>query len=83
VLCLLASYAYALHVDTVLPDGDYELVAEAEGEQQEAKVNAAIVEEDPDQSPEEPKACAQEGKHRSISLFSTINHSLSYTYLCI
>jgi hypothetical protein len=72
-----------LHVDTSLPDGDYELVPEAESEQQEAKVNTVTVVEDPDQSPEEPKASAQEGKHRSMTLISKLNHGLCYTYLCI
>jgi len=72
-----------LHVDTSLPDGDYELVPETESEQQDAEVNTAVVAEDPGQSPEEPKASAQEGKHRSMTLISKITHGLCYTYLCI
>ena len=45
------------HIDTtVLADGTYELIQESEGADQEAQVNAAILTEDPDQSPEEPKA---------------------------
>ena len=44
------------HIDTtVLADGTYELIPESEGGDQEAQVNAAILTEDPDQSPEEPK----------------------------
>ena len=73
ILCFLASHAYALRVDTSLPDGDYELVPETESEQQDAKVNTITVAEDPDQSPEEPKASAQEGKHRSMTLISKLN----------
>ena len=47
----------ASHIDTtILADGTYELIPESEGVDQEAQVNAAILTEDPDQSPEEPKA---------------------------
>ena len=47
----------ASHIDTtVLADGTYELIPESEGVDQEAHVNAAILIEDPDQCPEEPKA---------------------------
>ena len=47
----------ASHIDTtVLADGTNELIPESEGSDQEAQVNAAILTEDPDQSPEEPKA---------------------------
>ena len=47
----------ASHIDTtVLVDGTYELIPESEGGDQEAQVNTAILTEDPDQSPEEPKA---------------------------
>ena len=47
----------ASHIDTtVLADGMYELIPESEGVDQEAQVNAAILTEDPDQSPEDPKA---------------------------
>ena len=46
----------ASHIDnTVLADRTYELIPESEGVDQEAQVNAAILTEDPDQSPEEPK----------------------------
>ena len=79
----LASHTYALHVDTSLPDGDYELVPETESEQQEAEVNTVAVTKDPDQNLEEPKASAQEGKHRSIAHIFKTNHGLCYTYLCI
>ena len=47
----------ASHIDTtVLSDGTYELIPDSEGVDQEAQVNAAILTEDPDQSPKEPKA---------------------------
>jgi hypothetical protein len=60
----------ASHIDTtVLADGTYELIPESEGVNQEAQVNAAILTEDPDQSPEEPKADLvsdyREGKPRT------------------
>ena len=65
VILLLASY-----IDTtVLADGTYELISESERADQEAQVNAAILTEDPDQSPEEPKADLasdyREGKPRT------------------
>ena len=47
----------ASHIDTtVLVDGTYELIPESEGGDQEAQVNVSTLTEDPDQSPEEPKA---------------------------
>ena len=47
----------ASHIDTtVLADGTYELIPEPEEGDPEAQVNAAILTEAPDQSPEEPKA---------------------------
>ena len=47
----------ASHIDTtVLSDGTYELIPEYEGGDPEVQVNAAVLTEDPDQSPEEPKA---------------------------
>ena len=47
----------APHIDTtVLADGTYELIPEFEGGDHEAQLNAAVLTEDPDQSPEEPKA---------------------------
>jgi len=60
----------ASHIDTtVLADGTYELIPESEGVDQEAQVNTAILTEDPDQSPEEPKADLvsdyREGKPRT------------------
>ena len=46
----------ASHIDmTVLSDGTYELIPESEGGDHEAQVNAAVLTEDPDQSPEDPK----------------------------
>ena len=60
----------ASHIDTtVLADGTYELIPDSEGADQEAQANAAILTEDPDQSPEEPKADLasdyREGKPRT------------------
>ena len=60
----------ASHIDTtVLADGTYELIPESEGGDQEAQLNAAVLNEDPDQSPEEPKADLasdyREGKPRT------------------
>ena len=60
----------ASHIDTtVLADGTYELIPESKGGDQEAQVNAAALTEDPDQSPEEPKADLasdyREGKPRT------------------
>ena len=60
----------ASHIDTtVLADGTYELIPESEGGDQEAQVNVATLTEDPDQSPEEPKADLvsdyREGKPRT------------------
>ena len=60
----------ASHIDTtVLADGTYELIPESEEGDQEAQLNATILTEDPDQSPEEPKAVLasdyREGKPRT------------------
>ena len=60
----------ASHIDTtVLADGAYELIPESEGADQEAQLNAITLTEDPDQSPEEPKADLasdyREGKPRT------------------
>ena len=60
----------ASHIDmTVLSDGTYELIPEAEGGDHEAQVNGTILTEDPDKSPEEPKANLasnyREGKPRT------------------
>ena len=60
----------ALHIDTTaLSDGTYELIPESEGGDHEAQVNAAVLTQDPDQSPEEPKAKLasdyREGKPRT------------------
>ena len=58
------------HIDTtVLADETYELIPESEEGDSEAQVNAAILTEAPDQSPEEPKANLasdyREGKPRT------------------
>ena len=54
---------------TVLSDGTYELIPESEEGDQEALLNATVLTEDPDQSPEEPKANLvsdyREGKPRT------------------
>ena len=60
----------ASHIDTtVLLDGTYKLIPESEGGDHEAQVNATVLTEDPDQSPEEPKANLasdyREGKPRT------------------
>ena len=60
----------ASHIDTtVLSDGTYELIPESEEGDQEAQLNATILTEDPNQSPEEPKAVLasdyREGKPRT------------------
>ena len=65
VISFLASHIHT----TVLSDVTYELIPESEGGNQEAQVNAATLTEDPDQSPEEPKADLasdyREGKPRT------------------
>ena len=60
----------ASHIDTtVLSDGTYELIPDSEGGDLEVQVNAVVLTEDPDQSPEEPKANLasdfREGKPRT------------------
>ena len=60
----------ALHIDTtVFANGTYELIPDFEGAGQEALLNATTLIEDPDQSPEEPKADLvsdyREGKPRT------------------
>jgi hypothetical protein len=53
-----------------LPDGNYELVLESEGEAAEGKVNVVEVQQDPDQSSEDLSSdLASEGKPRSITYF--------------
>ena len=54
---------------TFLSDGTYELIPESEEGDPEVQVNATVLTEDPDQSPEEPKAVlasdCHEGKPRT------------------
>ena len=69
-VCMFVIPFLASHIDTtVLADGTYELIPESEEGDQEAQVNAAILTEDPGQSPEEPKADLasdyREGKPRT------------------
>jgi hypothetical protein len=53
-----------------LPDGNYELVPESEGEPAEGDVNVVEVQQDPNQSSEDlPSDFASEGKPRSITYF--------------
>ena len=55
--CVCCNTFLASHIDTtVLADVAYELIPDSEGGDQEAQANAATMTEDPDQSPEEPKA---------------------------
>ena len=65
VILFLASHIHT----TVLADGTYELISESEEGDPEAQMNAAILTEAPDQSPEEPKANLasdyREGKPRT------------------
>ena len=62
-----------------LPSEICELMSEAEGELTEGKVSFTCVQQDLDQSPEEPKAnLADEGKHRIITTFS----KFLCNYLC-
>ena len=47
----------ASHIDTsALSDGTYELIPDFEEGDPDAQLNATILTEDPDQSPEDPKA---------------------------
>jgi hypothetical protein len=53
-----------------LPDGNYELVPECEGEPAEGEVNVVEVQQDPNQSLEGLTSdFASEGKPRSITYF--------------
>ena len=66
----LCNTVLASHIDTtVLADGAYELIPESEEGDPEAQVNATVLTEAPDQSPEEPKANLvsdyREGKPRT------------------
>ena len=53
----LCNTVLASHIDTTaLADGTYKLIPESEEGDPEAQVNATVLTEAPDQSPEEPKA---------------------------
>ena len=57
----------ASHIDTtVLSDGTYEVIPDSEEGDQEAQLNAATLTEDPDQSPEEPKADLASDYHEGM-----------------
>ena len=69
-MCVVVISSLASHIETtVLADETYELISDSEEVDQEAQVNAAILTEDLDQSPEEPKAVLasdyREGKPRT------------------
>ena len=56
-VCMIVIPFLTSHIDTtILTDETYELIPESEWGDQEALVNAATLTEDPNQSPEEPKA---------------------------
>ena len=70
VMCEVVISSLASHIDTtVLADGTYELIPESEEGDPKVQVNAAVLTEDPDQSPKEPKANLasdyREGKPRT------------------
>jgi hypothetical protein len=57
-----------MHPRVDLPDGSYTLVPEGEDEGTDGDMHYVVVEQDPDQSPEGPKAnLANEGKPRIIN----------------
>ena len=69
-MCVVVISSLASHIDTtVLADRTYELIPESEEGDPEVQVNAAVLTEDPNQSPEEPKANLvsdyREGKPRT------------------
>jgi hypothetical protein len=81
-LTLINAYA-CIRVD--LPDGTYTLTQEGDGTV-DGELNQASVQQDPDQSPEEPKACvgteSEEGKHRFyLTNFINENHVLYFSAL--
>ena len=66
----LCNTVLASHIDTTaLADGTYELIPESEKGDPEGQVNATVLTEDSDQSPEKPKAVlasdCREGKPRT------------------
>ena len=78
--CLL-SRAHVLHsrVDITLADGVYELVAEQEEDHQQPLTQFEL-EQDPNQSSEEPKAA--EGKHQSMSPYLKNSYATTYLFTC-
>jgi hypothetical protein len=71
----LNHYASAYHIE--LPDRNYELVPESEGELAEGEVNVVELQEDPDQSLEDLAFdLASEGKPRSITYFVNLCNPL-------
>jgi hypothetical protein len=82
ILTLINAYA-CKRVD--LPDGTYTLTQEEEGAAS-GELNQVSVQQDLDQSPEEPKAClgveSEEGKHRfHLTHFINENHVLYFSAL--
>ena len=56
-MCVIVIPSLASHIDTTaLTDGTYEPIPESDGGDPEVQVNATTLTEDPDQSPEVPKA---------------------------
>ena len=73
-MCMFIILFLASHIDTTdLANGTYELIPESEGGDPEAQVNAVVLTEVPDQSPEEPKVVLasdyREGKPRTYPIF--------------
>ena len=70
MMCEVVISSLASHIDTtVLADRTYEWIPESEEGDPEVQVNAAVLTEDPDQSPKESKANLasdyREGKPRT------------------
>jgi hypothetical protein len=84
MLTLINAYAFK-RVD--LPDGTYTLTQEEEGAAS-GELNQVSVQQDLDQSPEEPKAClsveSEEGKHRFhlTHVFKLKSCPLLFSTLC-
>jgi hypothetical protein len=73
----LNNNAYACRIE--LPDGNYKLVPESEGEPAKADVNVVEVQQDPNQSSEDLATnFASEGKPQSINQFSNLCNNLCF-----
>ena len=82
----LCNTVLASHIDTTaLADGTYELIPESEGVDQEAQVNATILTEDLDQSPEDPrltKLATTEKASPGHNPYFKLLQFIVITYLC-